>query len=153
VGTIYRYFKNKEELINGLYLELRKRMAVEICKGMEPSAPLKAQFVKSLQNLIGYLMKRPSEIQFTEQYEKSPFITDATRAEIAKIASPISDLLTRAAGEKALKPLPFPVLMSMFAGASMGLLKACLQKKSPALKMDEAIEAIWDMLIPQTIKE
>ncbi|GHU71674.1 TetR family transcriptional regulator [Spirochaetia bacterium] len=149
VGTIYRYFKNKDELINGLYLEIRKRMAEAIGKDQDEAAPIKAQFVKSLQNLIRYLIEKPEEIQFTEQYESSPFITDETKAEIEKTASPISDLLIRAQKEKLLKPLPFPVLMSMFSGASMGLLKAYLQKKSSPAKMNEAIEAIWDMLIPK----
>ncbi|MHB9296576.1 TetR/AcrR family transcriptional regulator [Pillotina sp. SPG140] len=151
VGTIYRYFKNKDELINGLYLEIRKRMAEAIGKGQDPAAPVKTQFVKSLQNLIRYLIEHPTEIQFTEQYDNSPFITEATKAEIEKIASPISDLLTRAQNEKLLKPLPFPVLMSMFSGASMGLLKAYLQKKSSPAKMNEAIEAIWDMIVPKNI--
>ncbi|GMO49313.1 MAG: TetR/AcrR family transcriptional regulator [Termitinemataceae bacterium] len=154
VGTIYRYFKNKDELINGLYLEIRKRMAVAIGKDQDETAPVKAQFVKSLQNLISYLVEHPTEIQFTEQYENSPFITEATKAEIEKVASPISDLLIRAQTEKLLKPLPFPVLMSMFSGASMGLLKACMQKKSSPAKTgdtsrNEAIEALWDMLIPK----
>ncbi|GHV62252.1 TetR family transcriptional regulator [Spirochaetia bacterium] len=149
VGTIYRYFKNKDELINGLYLEIRKRMAEAIGKGQDEAAPVKAQFVKSLQNLIRYLIEKPEEIQFTEQYENSPFITDETKAEIEKTASPISDLLIRAQKEKLLKPLPFPVLMAMFSGASMGLLKAYLQKKSSPAKMNEAIEALWDMLIPK----
>ena len=152
VGTIYRYFKNKDELINGLYLEIRKRMAEAIGKGRDETAPVKAQFVKSLQNLIRYLIENPAEIQFTEQYENSPFITEATKAEIEKTAAPISDLLIRAQKEKLLKPLPFPVLMAMFSGASMGLLKAYLQKKSSPAKMNEAIEAIWDMLIPKNIE-
>jgi hypothetical protein len=66
--------------------------------------------------------------------------------EIEKAASPVSDLLIRAKNEKLLKDLPFPVLMSMFSGASMGLLKAYLQKKSSPKKMTEAIEAIWDLI-------
>jgi AcrR family transcriptional regulator len=146
VGTIYRYFKNKEELINGLYLEIRKRMAEEIVKGADASTPVKAQFVRSLQNLIRYLLVHPTEIQFTEQYENSPFITEVTKTEIEKIASPISGLLLRARSEKMLKDLPFPLLMSMFGGASMGLLKAYLQNKSSPKKMNEAINAIWDMI-------
>ncbi|GHU03133.1 TetR family transcriptional regulator [Spirochaetia bacterium] len=149
VGTIYRYFRNKDELINGLYLEIRKRMAGVIGKGQDETAPVKAQFVKSLQNLIRYLIEHPTEIQFTQQYENSPFITGETKAEIEKTASPISDLLIRAQTEKLLKPLPFSVLMEMFSGASMGLLKACMQKKLTPAKMNEAIEALWDMLIPK----
>jgi AcrR family transcriptional regulator len=152
VGTIYRYFKNKDELINGLYLEIRKRMAEAIAKGQDPASPVKTLFVKSLRNLIRYLIEHPTEIQFTEQYDNSPFITEETKNEIEKIASPISDLLARAKTEKLLKPLPFPVLMSMFSGASMGLLKAYLRKKSSPAKMNEAIEAIWDMLIPKNIQ-
>jgi AcrR family transcriptional regulator len=149
-GTIYRYFKNKEELINGLYLEVRKRMAEEIVKGEDAAAPVKTEFIRSMKNLIRYLLIHPEEIQFSNQYEQSPFITDATRLEIEKNDSPLSDLLRRAGDENLLKDLPFPILASMFMGASNGLLKAYLQNKSTPKKMNEAIEAIWDMLSRKT---
>jgi AcrR family transcriptional regulator len=146
VGTIYRYFKNKEELINGLYLEIRKRMAEAIVRGNDENAPVKAQFIHALKNLIQYLLVNPAEIQFTQQYENSPFITETTKNETSKTASPLSDLLERAKDEKLLKNLSLEMLMSMFAGVSMGLLKAYLEKKSSPAKMNEAIEAIWDLL-------
>jgi AcrR family transcriptional regulator len=146
VGTIYRYFKNKEELINGLYLEIRKRMAEAILKGSDKNASIKAQFIHALKNLIQYLILNPAEIQFTQQYENSPFITESTKNEILKTASPLSDLLERANDEDLLKDLPFEMLMSMFSGVSMGLLKAYLQKKSSPTKINEAIEAIWGLL-------
>jgi AcrR family transcriptional regulator len=146
VGTIYRYFKNKEELINGLYLEIRKRMAEAILKGSDKNASIKVQFIHALKNLIQYLILNPAEIQFTQQYENSPFITESTKNEILKTASPLSDLLEHANDENLLKDLPFEMLMSMFSGVSMGLLKASLQKKSSPTKINEAIEAIWGLL-------
>jgi AcrR family transcriptional regulator len=151
VGTIYRYFKNKEELINGLYLEVRRRMAEEIVKGENTGSPVQSEFVRSMKNLIRYLLIHPEEIQFSNQYEHSPFITDATRREVEKTASPISALLLRARDENRLKELPFPLLMAMFSGASNGLLKAYLRNKSTPKKMNEAIEAIWDMLSRKNI--
>jgi AcrR family transcriptional regulator len=152
VGTIYRYFKNKEELINGLYLEIRKRMAEAIVQGNDENASVKAQFIYALKNLIQYLIVNPAEIQFTQQYENSPFITETTKNEISKTASPLSDLLERAKAEKLLKNLPLEMLMSMFSGVSMGLLKAYLEKKSSPAKMNEAIEAIWDLLAKNNIE-
>jgi AcrR family transcriptional regulator len=146
VGTIYRYFKNKEELINALYLEIRKRMAVAIISGENTSVPVKGQFIQYLQNLIRYLIIHPAEIQFTQQYENSPYITETTRSEVNKIASPISDLFVRVRNENQLKDLPDSMLMAMFSGASMGLLKMYLQDKPPEIELDAAIEAIWDMV-------
>ena len=146
VGTIYRYYKNKEELIDGLYLEVRRRMAEEIIKGQDTSAPVKHEFNRSMKNLIRYLVMHPEEIQFSNQYEHSPFITDATRREVEKTVSPLADLLLRGREEKTLKDLPFPMLMSMFSGASMGLLNVCLRKKTAGTLLNEGIAAIWDML-------
>jgi AcrR family transcriptional regulator len=145
-GTIYRYFKNKEELINALYLEVRKRMAQEILKGQDTSGSVYEQFVRCMQNLISYLGEHPTEIQFTEQYENSPFVTDATRGEVNKIASPISDLFVRAREEHLLRDLPFPVLMALLSGAAMALLKTCMRGELPTAQIDGAIRAIWDML-------
>jgi hypothetical protein len=99
-----------------------------------------------------YLVLNPTEIQFTQQYENSPFITDTTKNEILKTASPLSDLLERANAENLLKDLPFEMLMSMFSGVSMGLWKAYSQKKSSPKKMNAAIEAIWDLLTKNNIE-
>jgi hypothetical protein len=121
-------------------------MAEEILKDEDASAPVKSEFARSMKNLIRYLLTHPEEIQFSNQYEQSPFITDATRREVEKTASPLSALLLRARDENLLKDLPFPLLMAMFSGASNGLLKAYLHNKSTPKKMNEAIEAIWDML-------
>ena len=100
VGTIYRYYKNKEELIDDLYLEVRRRMAEEIIKGQDTSAPVKHEFNRSMKNLIRYLVMHPEEIQFSNQYEHSPFITDATRREVEKTVSPLADLLLRGRFDK-----------------------------------------------------
>jgi AcrR family transcriptional regulator len=151
VGTIYRYFKSKEELINALYLEIRKKMAQVILSGQDTSRPVKEQFIQYLQNLIRYLIIHPAEIQFTQQYENSPFITETTRNEVSKIASPISDLFALARNKNLLKDLPDSVLMAIFSGASMGLLKMYLQDKPPVIEMDAAIEAIWDMIAKQGV--
>ncbi|GHU49642.1 TetR family transcriptional regulator [Clostridia bacterium] len=145
-GTIYRYFKSKEELINALYLEVRKRMAQEILKGQDTSGSVYEQFVRYMQNLISYLIEHPTEIQFTEQYENSPFVTEATRGEVNKIASPISDLFIRAREAHMLKNLPFQVIMTLLSGASMALLKTCMHGELPTSQIDSAIDAIWDML-------
>jgi AcrR family transcriptional regulator len=150
VGTIYRYFKNKEELINALYLEVRTRMAGEILKGETIPEKVKDQFIYYMQNLISYLIIHPSEILFSQQYENSPFITEETRAKVNRIASPIADLFTRARNENLLKDLPDALLMSLFTGASMALLKECLRNEPLRGQIDEGIEAIWDML---TIKK
>jgi hypothetical protein len=91
-------------------------------------------------------LTHPEEIQFSNQYEHSPFITEATRREVEKTASPLSALLLHARDENLLKDLPFPLLMAMFSGASNGLLNAYLRNKSTPKKMNEAIDAIWDML-------
>jgi AcrR family transcriptional regulator len=149
VGTIYRYFKSKDELINALYLEIRKRMAEAILNGQDTSRPVKAQFIQYLQNLIQYLIIHPAEIQFTQQYENSPFITEITRNEVGKIASPISDLFVLARNANLLKDLPDSLLMAIFSGASMGLLKMYLRDKPPKIEMNTAIEAIWDMIAKQ----
>jgi hypothetical protein len=99
-----------------------------------------------------YLVLNPTEIQFTQQYENSPFITETTKNEILKTASPLSDLLERANDENLLKDLPFEMLMSMFSGVSMGLLKSYSQKKTSTKKKNAAIYEIWDILTKNNAK-
>src|SRR3990172_5370354 len=45
MGTIYNYFPGKEELVNELYRELKRRMVSAVLKEYSPDAPLREQFV------------------------------------------------------------------------------------------------------------
>ncbi|HEX2622719.1 MAG TPA: TetR/AcrR family transcriptional regulator, partial [Phototrophicaceae bacterium] len=106
VGTIYRYFDNKEDLINALYLELKTRMVRSLIQSYSENLTVQEGFHQFLTATIHYLIEHPAELSFAEQYENSPLITATSREEASKIANPIQKLFERAIQQNLLKELP-----------------------------------------------
>ena len=71
-GTLYIYFKSKEELLNQLYTKLNKESVERFIAGYDPSDP----FIKGLKKVwLNYLIEHYSESVFLEQYYRSPYMT------------------------------------------------------------------------------
>jgi AcrR family transcriptional regulator len=148
VGTIYRYFAGKEDLINALYIDIKTRMVRHILDADWEIQPVREVFHRLLSGIVRYCLGHPAELSFIEQYENSPLLTAATHAEISRLIEPWERLYQRARAENLLKDLAFEILGSLLMGALISLVKGYL---SGAVQFNEekfagAIDALWDMV-------
>jgi len=148
VGTIYRYFDNKEQLINALYLQLKTRVNQAVIVDHSDELPVKELFIKSLKNVFHYYLENPSELRFLEQYENSPILTASTREENMRLSGPAYRLLQRGLEQQLIKELPVGILGALFSGALTALAKFHLSAGGTfqEQELDTALEGIWDML-------
>ena len=73
MGTIYRYFKNKDELIHEIFSE-RMALAREYAlTGYDPTSSVKARYMKLCRNLFDFMVNNPLDYGFFEQYVNSPY--------------------------------------------------------------------------------
>lgn len=148
VGTIYRYFSSKEDLINALYIDVKSRLAQYTLRNYLESRPVPESFLLLLTNIIDYFLENPAQLLFIEQYANSPLITAATRAEGVRTFEPVNNLFKRASQEQLLKELPLELLSTLAYGATISLVKLCLFGKG---KLDQdtlnaGVRAIWDAI-------
>ncbi|GGH82585.1 AcrR family transcriptional regulator [Pullulanibacillus pueri] len=148
IGTIYRYFKNKEDLINALYIEVKKRMAEHIFNHSFKDTPVEAQLKQYLIQFIRFSIEHPQELNFTEQYENSPLITEETRAEAMRVLEPLMTLFQRAVEQRLLKAMPIEMLVAMLGGSAIALAKLYLsdQKRLDEHTLEAGVSAIWDLI-------
>jgi AcrR family transcriptional regulator len=148
VGTIYRYFSSKEDLINALYIDVKTRVVQYTMRNFLESMPVRESFLLVLHNIVDYYIENPAELFFIEQYANSPLITAATREEGSRMSRSLNNLFKRAEEENLLKELPLAMLSTLAYGATMSLVKLCLFSE---VKFDEAtvnagVAAIWDAI-------
>lgn len=148
VGTIYRYFDNKDDLINALYIDIKNRSSKVIFKNYSKDLPVSDNFIRIVQNIVIYYISNPTELSFIEQFENSPLITEETHKNVELLAEPLLELFQYANEQNIIKKIPFETLISLFNGAIISLTKLYLSKK---VKPDEnslanEINAIWDMI-------
>lgn len=148
VGTIYRYFKSKDDLINALYIEVKTQISNYTFRNYSDNISVPDSFKQLVSNVIHYFVENPYVLSFIEQYENSPLITDTTREEVTRISEPIKNLFNRAKDQELLKKLPFEILGALFSGAVIALTKLCMINKAGIEEdsFEEALEALWDMM-------
>ena len=148
VGTIYRYFKSKDDLINALYIEVKTQISNYTFRNYSENISVPDSFKQLVGNVICYFVENPKVLSFIEQYENSPLITDTTREEVMRIAEPIKNLFNRARDQGLLKAVPFEILGALFSGAVIALTKLCMANKASLEEnsFEEAIDALWDMI-------
>ncbi|MDD3040845.1 TetR/AcrR family transcriptional regulator [Bacteroides sp.] len=146
VGTIYRYFPSKENLINELYIHVKARLASYVFKNYIENMPVRKSFLHLLRTIVDYFLKNPIDFLFMEQYATSPLITVATRQEGLRMFEAATKLFIRAKEEELIKDLPLDLINTFTYGATRSLVSMYLfsdDKPSDEI-LNEGIVAIWD---------
>lgn len=79
IGTVYKYFKNKEDIINGIYVMIKEEEAeiVFVNNGFNPD--VKETFMDYYARMIDYFILNPLKFNFISQYAFSPIIKASTQ--------------------------------------------------------------------------
>lgn len=154
VGTIYRYFQDKEELIHALADYIIQREHVEILKDYNPNAPLRERYIKLCSGMIWYAIRHPKDANFLEQYIHSPYGLSRRRGDILKADEekawkpPLVDVFETAKAQQVIKDLPPFMLGALTFGPIFELIRemnAGLAQYNAEL-INRAVEACWDAI-------
>jgi len=146
VGTIYRYFPNKDELIHALYNKLEGRQRTFILKGYTEDLPFRERFFHLCRNIYQYLMENPLEFSFVEQYSTSPYGVANLRQKLDSYVEPFHSLFKQGIEQQIIKDLPLMLLFDLTFGP---MINAVMDHNSGLLVLDDelidgAIGAKWD---------
>lgn len=145
-GTIYHYFKSKDELICALYLKLKEKQVENLFKNDDTSKPFKERFRSFYLQFINEAIKNPKEFYFLEQFSNSPFLSTIPKAELSQLDMPIYDFLRKAVFTQVLRDIPPKILVAFVIGSAVSIIKLQLsgefQMNSSDLEL--AFFACWD---------
>jgi AcrR family transcriptional regulator len=98
VGTLYTYFKSKDEIIQVSYARTEQQMAENMYKEFDIKLPLKESFRQIYLNAFHYRLKHYNETVFMDQYIQSNY----KKTNLAKLVhrfeqqnQPLYDLLRK----------------------------------------------------------
>ena len=147
-GTIYRYFENKEALINELFLELKKQISQAMLFGFSESATSEETFRRVWRNTFDFCIQNSQEMLFLEQYHNSPFLTPETEATTLQYLAPLVSVFQSAIESGEIKDVSFEMLSIFAYDATVAFAKRHI---SGAMVMNEAllevaVQACWDAI-------
>ncbi|PMH46086.1 TetR family transcriptional regulator [Vibrio sp. 10N.286.49.B3] len=149
-GTIYRYFKDKDDLISELRLFVTQRMADAIQANVSPDMPLKVRYRTMWLNIWQLAKSDSSALKNRIQYELLAVKDNKAAQEVEREMFYLVDEFFKEGKEQGLfKPLDNFILSGLSLEVSISLARKrtlyCYQLDEKAV--DTAIEASWDAII------
>ena len=145
-ATIYVYFKNKEDLLNQLYLNVKRELWDGMLDGFSKDMPVELGFKLVLRNTFHYSINHPDNFTFYEQFANSPLINRVNIEKAHSYYQPVFDLLARGKREKILRDLPDEILISFAFHPMVQLAKGHVSGEFvlDSQMLESVLELAWD---------
>jgi AcrR family transcriptional regulator len=142
-GTLYIYFKNKEELVNQIYIDLKiEEMNFMLDKDRKEDSFF-VRFKRIWLNYLKFNYEFPEKMIFFEQFYRSVYISEAIRQQSDILLQPIINILEDAKQQHIIKNLQANALIAQLTGSVKELVKLHLANKEKLTH--ELIDAYFDM--------
>jgi hypothetical protein len=156
-GTIYRHFKNKNELISTTALYSSHLIFGPARLNFLPNTSVQAQFIQFCHDFLETGMKMPLHHQFMEQYINSPPGIEYRKKVLSLVMHdpalkplvyPLNRILIQGKQQQILKDIPIQLLIALSMGPMAFIVKHSAQG---FLQLDEALishiaEGCWDAI-------
>ena len=143
-GIIYHYFDSKDDLMDELYITVKRDSSRAMLENYDPDRPLRTQIRQLWGNIFRYFVKHPRESAFLEQYINSPYYRPQVEEAVSQYFAPVVACFERAQHEMIIKDFPEAVITTLTVDVASSL----AQKQAAGLidLTDELVEQIIDAL-------
>ena len=146
VGTIYHHFKSKKEIINYIYLQIKKQLAETQMLNVKEDSHYKMQFFQIWNNLFAFYVQNELKYKFLEHIGPLPIIEKETRVQGLDYSKPMMSFYEKGVKTEILKPIDLHLLSETIHGNVVSLVRLYHQK---AMDLDkktllQTIIMSWD---------
>jgi AcrR family transcriptional regulator len=148
-GTIYCYFKSKDELI----IEINRILEEEMLSAIEKNHPfnkdVKKRFIHLYKTVFTYFINHPVHFRFLEQYFYSPYGVSVHKERIVGSAGEpniFQKLVKQGIEQKVIKDIPIFMHFALAFGPIIVLARNHVLGlvELDNVQINQAIEAVWD---------
>lgn len=145
IGTLFHYFKTKEELINSLYLKCKESMIEKIMDGTGEEKTFKGKIKRLYVNFLKWGLECTEEFMFFQQFSNSVYIYDTTRAEGKNKFEVLMVFLKEGSEKEIIKNTPTDYLLTVTAAIMMSNINYLIANQQ-LMENDEFIEQTFSVL-------
>ena len=145
-GTLFHYFKTKEELINSLYLYTKETMFSQLDNHFKDDKSLKVNLKELWCKFIDFSIKNPYKFQFILTFHTSPYITSLTKEQLETQTNDLLGVYEKGIKDKELKEVPFEIMIEYFWGNIVSTINYFNKypHKLDKNSLKQAFELFWD---------
>jgi AcrR family transcriptional regulator len=144
-GTVYRYFENKEALVNALYRRWKTVYNGIVLAPLAPGLDVRGKFSAYWQRMMLFARTYPKAARFMDLHHHGAYLDDESRALSRTYVEAAEAFMAEARAQGAIRAIDPVLVVSLMWGAATGLTKFASQGalKSDARVASEMEEALW----------
>ena len=145
-GTLFFYFKTKEELIDTLYRRVKSEAAKEMGRGIDKEKSAKAKLRRLGRNAAGWGIKNPAKLKFMEQFAHSPFVSTSAHEEGMSHFLFLEELVRQGIRDGEIRNVEPSGLFCLMASALSGMIAHALStddRKEREQIIEDGLDFIW----------
>ena len=150
-ATIYLYFKNREDLLNQLYINIDEIFADATLKDFDPEMSFAEGLWIQWKNRFAYHVKYPLHVYFMEQFRTSPLFNHKDIKD-NKFKAAMMQFHQNAIKRNELIDLPLEVFWSIAYGPLYSMIRFHTGKKSPIGRNFILTEAVMKQAFDTVVK-
>jgi len=146
-GTLFFYFKTKEELIDTLYRRVKSEAAQAMNRGLTEETTARAKLLRLGHNAIGWGIENPKKLKFMEQFAHSPFVSTSAHEEGMSHFLFLQDLVRDGIQNGEIRAREPELLFCMMASTLNGLIvraSATDDRVEREKIVEEGLDFIWN---------
>lgn len=148
-GTLFFYFKTKEDLIDTLYRRIKAEAAAAMCRGLENETTARDRLRRIGRNAIAWGTEYPEKMKFMEQFAHSSFVSTTAQEEGMSRFLFLQDLVVDGIREGTIRKCDPQLVIFMMASAMSGLIArvaAAKTKKEKDEIVNQGLDLVWSGL-------
>ncbi|MGB9979725.1 TetR/AcrR family transcriptional regulator [Methanobacterium sp.] len=144
-GTLFHYFKTKEELINQLYLFTKENILKDVAGCYDNKKPLKENMKSLWLKFVHYSIANPYKFQFILIFHCSPYITSLTKEQVETRTEDMLGVYKKGIETRQLKYIPFEMAIEHIWGNIVSTVNyfAKYPQELNEKNLDVAFELFW----------
>lgn len=145
-GTLFQYFKTKDELVIALYIHLKEELGEYIKVHTQHSTGFKEEMKSQILSSLYWALENQTKFRFIEQFHTSPYIGQIEKEVILGQVKPHLDLIQKGIEKKLIKPLPPDLIYTLLSNQVFGCYHYLTSSSFTKPKQQELIELTFEML-------
>jgi AcrR family transcriptional regulator len=148
-GTLFNYFKTKEDLINSLYLHIKSNLSARLLSDFDRSNTIRKSLYIVWENFVNWAIENPYMMRFYRQFSTSPFITNITIEQAQQGFSDIYQLILEGQSKDIIKNYDTEMLLDIVASVMNGTATYFINNPSKfqdELVREQAFNIYWDSI-------
>lgn len=145
-GTLYVYYKSKEELVADVFLLTKHKIVAVLLKPSHKSSTFFETFKKMWMAYFTYCFKHPQQMLFCEQFIYSGYIPDALIQKTEAMLKPLDEFIRLGQQNGILKPGDVELIKAQIQGSIHETIKMLVrqQKKATPSLLHTCFDMAWD---------